>query len=1014
MKRIKQKGLIMVVVEVICIILLSVFLYNLQVSLSTNEQTVGINKKIESLRKAVKQSEKEEQDTIASYDEMYQSKAKSLAYLFQNDVDDNPETMMSQYKELLNVTNVFVVNSDGSIQAQSGDKVADFSKAGYDQLKTVFSTNTPSKAFEVKTDNQSYRYYAAKIDDQRMAVIEQDPGELNQLLEDTTSWESILGDVNMGLKGHAFAISAKDYKFLYSPTKKYIGKDALNLGVKVEDLKDKNQTWMEIDGKKEYCGVAKVDNTYVVCAIPASQMKTSCNFTVGIVIAVVFAILTLIIAYAIFLMQEQEKHPDQIEKHYQKLGKYYFNKAIGTKVAVISVVGILCVFLSSMYTQELFSLSNRSMSNANYLESLQKTNERYQKDEKILREQYNTRYLNKARFAAYVLSKNPEYRSREEIAKLTQVLDVKYTSFFNESGTITATDSNYLGYQLSQDKNSQSYAFNRLLAGGDYLVQKAQKDDALGEYSQYVGVAIRDENSVTEGFVQICVNPSKLEKAVKKLQIGSVIGGVQIGTDGFTFSIDKKTGKFSYYPNSDYIGQKAQNYGIKKSQMKDDFSDFITINGKRYYANSLEGTKNYLYACVPASEIASNRLSIALITTGVSFLCLLIVSILLTLHKEIDFNNKSKEKDDGIIDVKLANGQMKQSVAVSSRWSKVALSWNEKTPEQKLTAIFKWILSFYALVICVAYFYEKQVPSTHSLFSYIVAGNWERGLNIFSFTGCFFIICLVTAFSVLVQKILQLLTNISSTQGETIFRLLSNFVKYVCAIALLYYCFALLGVDTGTLLASAGIVGLMISLGAQKLVADVLAGLLIIFEGEFRVGDIVMIGDFRGTVIEIGIRTTKIQEGGGNVKIFNNSSISGVLNMTKQYSFAACDFGIEYGESLERVEYILKKELPKIGRKIPSILEGPFYKGVTSLGDNSVNIKIVAKCAEGDRIQLVRDLNREVKLLFDKYEISIPFPQVVVNQPIEFKKATEWQKKQAEKFALDQKELTRDMKDEEH
>ena len=1014
MKKIKQKGLIMIVVEVICIILLSVFLYNLQVSLSTNEQTVGINKKIESLRKAVKQSEKEEQDTIASYDEMYQSKAKSLAYLFQNDIDDNPESMMGQYKELLNVSNVFVVNADGSIQAQSGGTVADFSKARYNQLKTVFATNTPSEAFEVKKDNQSYRYYAAKIDDQTMAVIEQDPSELNQLLEDTTSWESILGDVNMGLKGHAFAISAKDYKFLYSPSKKYIGKDALNLGVKAEDLEDKNQTWMEIDGKKEYCGVAKVGDTYVVCAIPASQMRTSCDFTVGIVIAVVFAILTLIIAYAIFLMQEQEKHPDQIEKHYQKIGKYYFNKAIGTKVAVISVVGILCVFLSSMYTQELFSLSNRSMSNTNYLESLQKTNERYQKDEKFLREQYNTRYLNKARFAAYVLSKNPEYRSREEIAKLTQVLDVKYTSFFNESGTITATDSNYLGYQLSQDKNSQSYAFNRLLAGGDYLVQKAQKDDALGEYSQYVGVAIRNESGVTEGFVQICVNPSKLEEAVKKLQIGSVIGGVQIGTDGFTFSIDKKTGKFSYYPDSDYIGQKAQNYGIKKSQMKDDFSDFITINGKRYYANSLEGAKNYLYACVPASEIASNRLSIALITTGVSFLCLLIVSILLTLHKEIDFNAKREEKENGIIDVKLADGQMKQSVAVSSRWSKVALSWNEKTPEQKLTSIFKWILSFYALIICVAYFYEKQVPSTHSLFSYIVAGNWEKGLNIFSFTGCFFIICLVTAFSVIIQKVLQLLTNISSTQGETIFRLLSNFVKYVCAIALLYYCFALLGVDTGTLLASAGIVGLMISLGAQKLVADVLAGLLIIFEGEFRVGDIVMIGDFRGTVIEIGIRTTKIQEGGGNVKIFNNSSISGVLNMTKQYSFAACDFGIEYGESLERVEYILKQELPKIGRKIPSILEGPFYKGVTSLGDNSVNIKIVAKCAEGDRVQLMRDLNREVKLLFDKYEISIPFPQVVINQPTEFKKATEWQKKQAEKFATDQKELTRDMKDEEH
>ena len=82
------------------------------------------------------------------------------------------------------------------------------------------------------------------------------------------------------------------------------------------------QILTEIDGKKEYCGVAKVGDTYVVCAIPASQMRTSCDFTVGIVIAVVFAILTLIIAYAIFLMQEQEKHPDQIEKHYPDGSKF--------------------------------------------------------------------------------------------------------------------------------------------------------------------------------------------------------------------------------------------------------------------------------------------------------------------------------------------------------------------------------------------------------------------------------------------------------------------------------------------------------------------------------------------------------------------------------------------------------------------------------------------------------------------------------------------------------------------
>ena len=58
------------------------------------------------------------------------------------------------------------------------------------------------------------------------------------------------------------------------------------------------------------------------------------------------------------------------------------------------------------------------------------------------------------------------------------------------------------------------------------------------------------------------------------------------------------------------------------------------------------------------------------------------------------------------------------------------------------------------------------------------------------------------------------------------------------------------------------------------------------------------------------------------------------------------------------------------------------------LGDNSVTIRIVVQCAESDRLQLERDLNREMKLIFDKHDISIPFPQVVINQPTVFKKAT--------------------------
>lgn len=136
----------------------------------------------------------------------------------------------------------------------------------------------------------------------------------------------------------------------------------------------------------------------------------------------------------------------------------------------------------------------------------------------------------------------------------------------------------------------------------------------------------------------------------------------------------------------------------------------------------------------------------------------------------------------------------------------------------------------------------------------------------------------------------------------------------------MYYTLALFGIDTKTLLASAGILGLVIGLGTQSL------------------------------VVEIGIRTTKIQDGGRNIKIISNKDVCGVINMTRDYSYAWVDLGIEYGESLERVENVLEQEFPNIRKRLPGIIDGPFYKGVVALADNSVNIRVMVLCSEGDRM----------------------------------------------------------------
>jgi len=188
------------------------------------------------------------------------------------------------------------------------------------------------------------------------------------------------------------------------------------------------------------------------------------------------------------------------------------------------------------------------------------------------------------------------------------------------------------------------------------------------------------------------------------------------------------------------------------------------------------------------------------------------------------------------------------------------------------------------------------------------------------------------------------------------------------------------GVETPTLLAGAGIIGLALSFGAQSLIEDIFAGLFIIFEKQFVVGDIIQVGNLRGTVKEIGIRISKIEDLNGDVLIINNSDIRGAINTSCSLSVSICDISVEYGADLEKIEEVIKSHLPEIKKNIPLIVEGPFYVGVDQLADSAVVIRVTAKTEEINRNRVRRELNRELKLLFDKHQINIPFPQLVVTQ----------------------------------
>ena len=308
---------------------------------------------------------------------------------------------------------------------------------------------------------------------------------------------------------------------------------------------------------------------------------------------------------------------------------------------------------------------------------------------------------------------------------------------------------------------------------------------------------------------------------------------------------------------------------------------------------------------------------------------------------------------------------------------------NFKKMSHKKQQIIKLIvLLFFVAVTIVFYIFSTELFSETSVFKRNVSTNQTLQKLYESIPAIFKCIQIFTIFVLIFMIIKIIFSKIfaKSRKGITIVKLSCSFLKYLLGVIAILMMLSAFGVDTTTLLASVGILTLVIGLGAQSLIADVIAGMFIVFESEFEVGDIVVIDGWRGTVSEIGIRATRIVDAGGNIKIINNSAIASVINQTEEKSIAKCIVGVDYGESLERVEAVINENLAKMKANIPDILEGPFYKGVTALNTSSVDLLFIAKCEEENIYQVQRDMNRAIKLIFDANDISIPFTQVVVNE----------------------------------
>ena len=219
-----------------------------------------------------------------------------------------------------------------------------------------------------------------------------------------------------------------------------------------------------------------------------------------------------------------------------------------------------------------------------------------------------------------------------------------------------------------------------------------------------------------------------------------------------------------------------------------------------------------------------------------------------------------------------------------------------------------------------------------------------------------------------------------SHRARSIISLTSSLMKYLAFIVILCWGLTIIGVNITTIIASIGILALIVGFSAESLIADVVTGTFMLLENQYNVGDIVEIKGFRGIVTSIGIRTTCITDSGDNVKIINNSEMKNILNRSDNSSRAVGDISIPYETDLTALEKKLPALMQEIYDRNSATLKGlPVYLGVQALEASGILLRFVVEVDEKNIFSAGRLLNRELLLGFKKLGIECPYTRLDVH-----------------------------------
>ncbi len=719
-----------------------------------------------------------------------------------------------------------------------------------------------------------------------------------------------------------------------------------------------------------YSEKSELPSGYVILLEPVPDLYAKAFIQEGYMVsALVIVVVTLLVGgFSLYPYIRSNILTPEEEKTYEPA-------RVRSGASLFGVFGLIIIAICGMFSYALNGVYDDVLRGRMCLDLVEDSfsmyTDRYERNMQSFREVY----LDYGNLIAEFLDAYSRLRDTEVLSTLAESISASSITLYDSNGRETVSSGRWNGLKLGKDPDSATYDFRRILRGVPSIIHDPQIDEVTGQNEMRVGIQIRDDWAPDRyGVMMLCVDVPALtsreidpEESVRRILSNLSDAATTL------WIADPQTGRVLVSGKEEQEGENTTALGLDESDLKDNLMKTIQAEEGVFFvtSSSMEtpgildwtaASKSVIAYCRKPETPFLGRMVSLTVTGCILFLGIYSFLAWMTLSGyTVDFFNRCK--------------QVKEAGNPEKNMNPIRRAIAQATPSRKGIVVMELLSAFFLLQI-VFIVNSNSSAARNTVYYYISAGEWEKGFNLFSIAAIVILLAKTVLIVIGMRFLMAICASFSGSRWRTIFRLLSNVTLYIALIVFLIKTFEYLGFSPAVIAAGMGSVALAISLGAQNFVADVFAGLTFVFEGTVHVGDIVQISasgspDHRGRIVEVGIRSIKIQTRGGDLITCNNRDIGSIRNRTQMNSLVICELSVSSEIPIDDLEKMLKEELPGIGRMDRQILSGPVFNGVTAIGNGMMTLSVSAECSEENYSYVMDRLNVSLLRIFREHGYSV-------------------------------------------